>query len=220
MRPPTSPLRLVGRSSSHFTRVVRMMAIELDVPLAMEVVHDLLGTDRAPYGGHPALKIPTLHVGGRALFGTDNLCRKLAELVGRDEDPRIVLSHHLRDDVARNAQELIWHAMSAQVQLLLGVRVAHLPAENAYFVKAREGLSGALGWLEEHLEEARAALPAEREVSVLELSLYGLLTHLTFRPTVPIETHRRLAAFADELAARPSARQTPYVFDPRAPAPP
>ena len=124
------PLRLHGRSSSHFTRVVRMIADELALDLPMEVVHDLTGRDPAAYGGHPGLKLPTLQVGDDLLFGTDNICRRLAEIAGRADDERVVLTHHVTSDLVRSAQELVWHAMSAQVQLVIGVNIARLPAEN------------------------------------------------------------------------------------------
>lgn len=213
-----APLRLTGRSSSHYTRVVRMFADELAIPLALEVVHDLMGLDAAAYGGHPALKLPTLHVGGVALFGTEHLCRRLAELAGRADDPRVVLPHQLTSDLARNAQELIWHAMAAQVQLVVGLRVARLPADNVLFVKAAAGLSGALDWLDARLDDVLAALPAPRDVSVLEVTLFCLLEHIVFRPTAPLDALPNLRAFATGYAARGSAQRTPFLFDP-APAP-
>jgi glutathione S-transferase len=83
------------------------------------------------------LKIPTLHVGDDLLFGTDNICRRLAELAGRADDPRVILSHRVTSDLVRCAQELVWHAMAAQVQLALGVGLASLDAENAFFAKVR-----------------------------------------------------------------------------------
>lgn len=91
MRPDVR-VRLTGRSSSHLTRVARIFAHELDVPVEFGVVQDLTSLDAAVYGAHPALKIPTLHTGDAAVFGTDNICRKLAELAGRADDPRVVLS--------------------------------------------------------------------------------------------------------------------------------
>lgn len=209
----TAALRLTGRRASHFTRVARMVAHELAVPLELEVLPDLLSLDPGDYGGHPSLKIPTLHVGGVALFGTDNICRRLAELAGRAADPRIVLGHQLEADLARSAQELAWHAMAAQVQLVLGVRVAGLSADNAFFVKVRRGMLGALAWLDAHLDPVLAALPAPRDLSVLEVALYCVLDHVAFRPTVSLDGFPRLRGFAAAFAARPSARDTAFCVD-------
>lgn len=216
---PAEPaVRLTGRSSSHFTRVARIVAHELGVPVALDVVHDLASLDPARYGGHPGLKIPTLHVGGTPLFGTDNICRRLAELAGRADDPRIVLSHHVTADLARSAQELVWHAMAAQVQLVVG-RMLGAPAEESLLLaKASAGLDGTLAWLDAHLAAVLAALPAPRELSVLEVTLFCLVDHLGFRATVPVDGHAQLRRFADAFGARTSARQTRYRFDP-APAP-
>ena len=206
-------LKLTGRSASHFTRVARMIAHELAVPIEFEVIHDLMGLDPAPYGGHPALKLPTLHVAGAPVFGTDHICRTLAALGGRATDPRVVLGSD--DALVRNAQELVWHAMAAQVQLVVGVQIAKLPADNPFFAKAAAGLRGALAWLETHHDELDAALPTPRDVSLYEVTLFCLLEHLAFRPTVALDGLPRLRAFAAAYATRPSAIATRFQFDPK-----
>lgn len=206
-------LRLTGRHGSHFTRVVRIVAHELKLPLELDVLADLMSLDVKDYGGHPAFKIPTLHVGDSSLFGTDNICNRLVELAGRPDDARLVRSRHLTTDLQRSAQELVWHAMSVQVQLIIGVRIAKLPAENTFFVKARLGLHGALKWLDERLDLVLAALPAPRDWSVFEVSLFCLMEHLEFRPMVPPDDFPRLRVFAKQFGERESARLTPYRAD-------
>lgn len=215
MTTTSSALRLVGRSSSHFTRVARMFAHELGVPLELLVVHDLMSHDATTFHGNPALKIPTLLVGASVVFGTDNICRKLVEHAGRTGDPRIVLSEHVTDDVARNAQELIWQAMALQVQVRVGIELAKLPADNQFFTKATASLSGALVWLDQHVEDVIEHLPRPRAVSVLEVTLFCLLEHLAFRPTVPLGPFPTLRAFAAAFAARESAGSTTFHFDSR-----
>jgi glutathione S-transferase len=212
---PEHAIRLSGRSSSHFTRVAALFAHELGLAFELDVVHPLTSLDPATYGGHPALKVPTLHVGDASLFGTDNICRKLAEVAGRDRDPRVVRTEHLQADVARNAQELVWHAMGAQVQLLVGTVYGSLPADDAFFVKARTGMEGALRWLETHLERVVGHLPAPRDVSVLEVTTFCLLDHIAFRPTVQLTAFPTLRIFAATFASRESARRTMYRTDPR-----
>jgi glutathione S-transferase len=214
----TPPLRLTGRSSSHFTRVARIVAHELDVPVELDVVSDVMSVHVEDYGGHPAFKIPTLQVGDSPLFGTDNICRRLAELAGRADDARVVLSHQVTSDLGRSAQELVWHAMAAQVQLVLGVRVAKLPAESSFFAKGRLGMLGSLTWLDERLDRVLAALPAPRDFSVFEVTLHCLIEHIVFRPTVPLDGFPKLLGFATTFAARESAQRTAFCFDP-VPAP-
>jgi len=210
----TSTLRLTGRSGSHFTRVVRIFAHELDLPLELDLVVDLLSLNVEDYGGHPALKIPTLHVGESALFGTENICIRLVEVAGRAEDPRIVLSRHLTTDLLRSAQELVWHSMSAQVQLILGVRVANLPIDNPFFAKQKLGVVGALRWLEGHIDLVLGGLPVLREVSLFEVTLFCLIEHLLFRPMVSLDGLPKLRAFATGFSVRESAQRTPFGRDP------
>ena len=103
--------------------------------------------------------------------------------------------------------------MSAQVQLVVGTGFAKLPAENVFFAKARAGLLGALAWLDEHLAEVSAALTVPRDVSLFEVTLFCLVDHLGFRPTVSMEPYPRLREFAEAFAIRPAARRTVFRFD-------
>lgn len=205
-------LRLVGRSSSHFTRVTRLFAHELNVPLELEVMRDMKSTSADSFAGNPAAKIPILCAGQSRLWGAENICRRLVELAGPTA-PRVVWPEQLTADVARNAQELIWYAMSAQVQWVMGTVIGNSPADGLLFVKAREGLSRSLAWLDAHVDEVRALLPPPPRLSLFEVTLFCLVEHLAFRPTVPLDGLAKLAAFRSELAARPSAQATAFRFD-------
>jgi glutathione S-transferase len=211
-------VQLVGRSSSHFTRVAAIYAHELGVPFEL-VVSELTSLDAAAYGGHPALKIPALRVGASVVFGAENICRRLAEIAGRGSDPRVVWPERLTTDVARNAQELTWLAMSAQVQLILGAGLGRLTPDNAFLVKTRAGLDGALEWLDGHLSEALDAMPRERDISLLEATMFCLVEHLDFRRTLPIDSHPHLRRFAAGFATRSSAQRTAYRYDTVRPQP-
>lgn len=202
---------LVGRHGSHFTRVVAIFAHELGVPLELRSIADLGGLDPMPYGGHPALKLPTLLVGDVPLFGAENACRKLVEVAGRAADPRIVFPERITTELGRSAQELVVTAMMLQVQLVLGLRLAKLPAENVFFRKAELGLAGALAWLDAHLAAVRAGLP-ERDLSLFEVMLFCLVEHLAFRPTMPAGPE--LLSFAAAFGARASATATPFLTGP------
>jgi hypothetical protein len=205
------PVQIIGRSSSHFTRVAQMFAHEVGVAVELVPIADMTEVDPAVYAGNPALKLPTLRRGGSLVFGAQNICRALAEMA--DPARRVVWPEEMRDDVSRNAQELVWHAMAAQVQLVFGTAIGKLPADNVYFAKARNGMEGALRWLNENLPAAAEALPWPRDVSMLELTSYCLLDHLRFRSTVPIEPYPALLGFVRSYAVRPSAQRTPYRFD-------
>jgi glutathione S-transferase len=204
-------LQIVGRRSSHFTRMPLLFADELGVAVQVVPVYDMTAMAPEAYAGNPALKLPILRQGDTVLFGAQNICRALAERASHSA--RIVWPEEMRDALSRNAQELVWHSMAAQVQLVLGTSVCKLPADNGYFTKARVGFEGALAWLDAHLEQALAALPAQCDLSMLEVSLFCLLDHLAFRPTVSLQGYSVLRRFTEAFAARPAAQRTVYQFD-------
>lgn len=205
-------VRLVGRSSSHFTRLARVIAEELDVAYEFVPIHDMRSLDPRDYGGNPALKLPVLQLGEATIFGAENICRAMAQAAPRAK--RILWPEDLPDVRSRNAQEFVRHAMQAQVQLAFGRQVAGLPADNIYFEKAETGLRNVLAWLDRHWPAVEGSLPP-RELSLMEAGLFCLLEHLVFRATVPREPYGNLADFARRFGERPAARNTPYCFDVR-----
>lgn len=205
-------LQIVGRSSSLFTRMPLIFAEELGVPFELVPIYDMTELGRKTYADNPALKLPILRADGAVLFGAQNICRAIAE---RAERPaRIVWPEALQDDLSRNAQELVSHCMAAQVQIVFGTLINKLPADNRYFAKARSGMDHSLRWLDEHLQDALHALPVPRDLSLFEVSLFCLVDHLAFRPTLQIAPYASLAHFTREFATRPSAQRTAYKFDP------
>jgi glutathione S-transferase len=205
-------MQIVGRNSSHFTRLPRIFARTLGVPLELVPIYDMRALGPEVYAGNPALKLPILRTENGVIFGALNVCRVIAERATRPA--RIVWPEDMRDDLSRNAQEMVWHAMTAQVEIIMGTGIAKLPADNVYFVKMRAGLEGALSWLDANLGAALGALPSPRDLSVFEVSLFCLIEHLSFRITVPVEPYPALAGFtADFAATNAAARETPYQFD-------
>jgi hypothetical protein len=201
---------IVGRSSSHFTRLVRIFALELGVACEFTPMYDLSSLDARDYAGNPALKLPVLRMDEATIFGAENICRALAEFA--PEHRRIVWPEDVRGVQARNAQELIWHAMQAQVQLGFGTQISKLPLDSIYFVKAATGMQNTLEWLDERVHEVIDDLPPH-DISVLEASLFCLIEHVEFRATVSLMPYGRLTAFALAFGQRASAQQTPYAFD-------
>ena len=205
-------MQLIGRRSSVFTRNPLYVAERLGVPLDFVAVPDMTTLDTRAYAGNPALKLPILRIDGTTVFGAQNICRAIAEHAAEDRGTRIVWPEQLVDPVSRNAQELVWHAMAAQVQLVMGTVLGGLPPDNVFFVKARAGLEGSLQWLDDHLADALAALP-ERDFSLFEIATLCLVEHLAFRPTVSMDAYVHLRAFADTFATDPAAQRTNYRFD-------
>ena len=201
----SSPV-LVGRSSSHFTRTARIFALELAVAHRFQPVLDFGSQDPATFADNPALKIPIWLDEHGPLYGTENICRELARRSGHRD--RAVLRGDIGDRLVANAEELVLHAMSSQVTLIM-TATADAPAPP----KVRPSLNNALGFLDRHLDAVRAALPAQRLVSFFEIALYCLVIHLTFRQTLDPSGYDRLQAFCRELDARPAMQATSDRFD-------
>ena len=202
------PLQIVGRTGSLFTRLPLIFAEELGIAYDFIGVKDLAALEPNEYAGNPALRMPILRENNLVLFGAENICRSLAE---RAKTPaRIVWPEDLDDVLSRNAQELVWHCMAAQVLLLMAEHVGKLPAGNVFIAKTRAGLIGSLDWLEEHASDVVMALPKKRDLSLFEVALYCLVDHIQFGPTVSVENHTLLMTFARQFGARPSAQQTSF----------
>lgn len=203
-------VQIIGRSSSLFTRVPLIFAEELEVPYELVPIYDMTSTDEKIYGGNPAFKLPSLRRGDSLLFGAQNICHALAEMASKPL--RIAWPEDLRDDVLRNAQELAWHAMAAQVQYVFGTVIGKLPADNIFFAKGRAGFEGAMTWLNENAEAYLRALPP-RDLSLLEVTLFCLVEHLVFRATLPVAPYPALTRFTAEFGERLSTKRTAYRFD-------
>jgi glutathione S-transferase len=203
-------MRLFGRSSSHFTRIARIFAIELELALEFVPIRDLMSTDPADYGDNPALKMPTLETIEGQWFGSLGICRELTRNSELNLD--IVWPDQLETPLTSNAQEMVLQSMATEVALLMA-KASGVPADDAHQAKLSRSLLGSLQWLEDNAGAAIASLPPERDLSYLEVSLFCLVEHLESRAVVPTEPYPGLRAFAGRFALRSSARATPYKFD-------
>ncbi|WP_437991677.1 glutathione S-transferase N-terminal domain-containing protein [Sorangium sp. So ce145] len=202
---------IVGRSSSHFTRVTRIFAAEMGVDCSLEVVRDLMSSNAADYGGNPALKMPALRTSRGVWFGALNICRELSRQSKRAV--RTVWPEDLNQPLLANAQELVVHAMATEVGLIMA-GAAGAGDGSAHHAKQRTSLMNTMSWLEDNASHALAALPSDRDLSYLEVALFCLVTHLEFRRVLPTEPYPALNGFCREFAARASAGETTYRFDP------
>lgn len=199
-------LTIVGRSSSHFTRVARIFAQELNVNCTFRPILDIQSLDTEGYAGNPALKLPILVDAAGPLFGTENICRALAAR-GRVRG-QVVLRGDSQSRMVANAEELCSQAMSTEVVLVLG-KLSGGPLQPKWM----PSLENSLRFLNTHLDEVLDALPVERHLSFFEVSLFCLCRHLSFRDVVDVTPWTRLAQFCDRFGERPSATSTEYRFD-------
>jgi glutathione S-transferase len=201
---------LIGRSSSHFTRVTRIFAAELRIDYSFQVVRDLMSPEPGDYGGNPALKIPSLQTPQGVWFGALNVCRALWRQ--SSPRPRVVWPEDLDEPVLANAQELVLQAMATEVSLIMA-KVSGASDGSAHHTKMRKGLVNTMAWLEENARPLLAALPRQRDLSFLEVTLFCLVTHLEFRDVLPTASYAELNTFCQQFATRASVSGTPYRFD-------
>jgi glutathione S-transferase len=203
-------LTLVGRSSSHFTRVTRVMAAELGVAHEFQVVKDLRSLEASDYADNPALRLPILKSPRGTWFGALCICRELARHA--PEGRRVVWPEELTQALTSNVQELTLQAMASEVTLIMA-ELAGTPATDAQVIKLGLGLRNMLGFLDQNVDAALARLPRERDTSFLEVTLFCLLRHLEFRKLLDTSGWHALGAFAERFELRASAQATPYRFD-------
>ena len=182
-----SELVLVGRSSSHFTRVARIFALELEVPHTFRPVLDMAALDAATYAGNPALKVPILVDERGPLFGTENICHELIRRSGRRKT--IVMRGDVNERSIANAEELTLHAMSAEVSIIVAKQHASFVAP-----KIAPSIENSLRYLDQHLDGVLAALPEPRDLSFVEVALFCVVTHLPFRKVMDVAQWTRLVA--------------------------
>jgi glutathione S-transferase len=204
-------MQLYGRSSSHFTRIARIFAAECEVPLELHLVRDLMSVVPADFGDNPALKMPTLlDDAGERWFGSIAICRELVRNSELNLD--VTWPGDLDSALGANAQEMVLQAMATEVGIVMG-KSTGVPDDNAHQVKLRASLAGIVRWLEDNAAGAIAELPADRDLSYLEVSLFCLVEHLPFREVMSLAEHPNLRAFGERFARRSSAKATPFRFD-------
>jgi glutathione S-transferase len=201
-------LRIIGRSSSHFTRTVRVIARECGLVHEFQPVLDLMSQSASDFGDNPALKLPILETPTGAWFGALNISRELARRA--PEPVHVLWPEDLLNRIAANAQELVLQGMATEVSLIM--RSLPAPGSNPVDDKAHASLMNSLAWLEAQLPAAIRTL-ADRTVSFLEVSSFCFISHLEFRKVADMSAYPNLRAFCEAYANRPSARETEYRFD-------
>src|SRR6478609_9692135 len=190
---------IVGRSSSHFTRTVRIFALELGVAHSFQVARNLSSLSSADFGENPALRLPILKESGQVRFGALNICRELARASSRSL--HIVWPEQLTTPLLANAQELTVQAMASAVDLIMSRGSAD--ETSSFVAKRRASLESSVRWLDAHIDAALATLPA-RDLSYLETTLFCLTEHLGFREVLSTEPFARLNEFRSTFAERES----------------
>lgn len=205
----TNVRELVGRSSSHFTRLVRIFAIELGVPHQFRPVFDLKTLDAGAYANNPALKIPILIDEHGPLFGSENICRELIRAAG-SRGEKVIMRGQISDRVVANAEELALHAMSSEVSLIMAKMAGDASLAPP---KIARSIENCLDHLDRNMEALQSALPADRAFSFVEAAIFCVVRHLPFREIMEVTQWTRLMEHCARFDERAGARQTEYRFD-------
>ncbi|MET0384693.1 MAG: glutathione S-transferase N-terminal domain-containing protein, partial [Polyangiales bacterium] len=158
---------LIGRSSSHFTRIARVFAHELGVAFEFSPVLDLMSRQAGDFAGNPLLRLPILETPEGPWFGTLGICRELARRSPL-EAAGVIWPEDLPQRMAANTQELVLQGMATEVSLVMGAAAGTSP-NDAYRAKQQDSLQNALDWLEQHAPAVVASLPQTRRISFLEV---------------------------------------------------
>lgn len=200
---------LIGRSSSHYTRMARIVAAELGVRYRLEPIYDVMTDAPEAFGGNPALKMPVLKRGDVAVFGTLNICKVLAREARAESE--FFWPDEARSVSLMNAHEVLAHALAAQVEVVMHEIIAERP-QDAPSRKRRQSLINCLQWLDRNLGDLRRELPGDR-LSIFDVGLFCLVAHVPFRNPMDLSGMPELVGFERSFGARPSAQGTPYRYD-------
>lgn len=197
-------LRLHGTPLSHFTRKIRVLLAELDVPHEYLRMPSVLSTSAATYADNPLMRAPTLVDGDEMLIESDHIARYL---VGKfDPADRLGVRSERVADLNRLA--VVNGIMNNEVVLLLAQRggVADL-AGVVYFRKLMQAIDQGLAWLEVRTDPGREGFDYG---DIATICLWQHMLHYAFTPG--LADYPRIAARVERFAERPSvARTTPAV---------
>lgn len=191
-------MKLHGTPLSHFTRKIRILLEELDVPFEMVWTPGVLADGAAAYGGNALMRIPTLVDGALTIIDSDHIARYL---VGRfDPEDRFGVRSERVDDMNRLA--VTSGVMANEVVLILARRSGLEDLEGvAYFRKLFAAIASGLAWLDANLRE-------EPDLDYRDIALISMWQHLTHYKLVDLAPYARIAARVAQFADRPSIAST------------
>ena len=191
-------MKLHGTPLSHFTRKIRILLDELDVPFEMVWTPGVLADGAAAYGDNPLMRIPTLVDGATTIIESDHIARYL---VGRfDPEDRFGVRSERVADLNRLA--VTSGVMSNEVVLILARRGGLEDLEGvAYFRKLFAAIASGLGWLDAHVRD-------EPELDYRDIALISMWQHLAHYKLVDLAGYPRIAGRVAQFADRPSIAST------------
>ncbi len=191
-------MKLHGTPLSHFTRKIRILAIELDVPLEFVRERTVMATSPEAYANNPLLRVPALVDGDVTVIESDHIARYL---VGRfDPADRLGVRGERVEDLNRLA--VINGVMMNEVTPILSRRGGLDIAGIVYFDKLLASIDSGLAWLDRTID------PDAPGFDYRDLTLVCAWQHLVHYGMRPLDPYRRIAARVERFAGRPSVATT------------
>ena len=188
--------QLHGTPLSHFTRKIRILLAELDVPFDFVRATSVLSTSSASYGHNPLLRVPSLVDGGETLIESDHIARHL--VAKHDPADRFGVCSERVDDLNRLA--VVNGIMDNEVVLILARRGGLADVESvAYFRKLATAIDAGLAWLDGHTPPEDVSFDYRDIVTICmwqHVQHYGMVKGLDAYPRVA----SRVARFAERAS--------------------
>ena len=187
-------LELFGTPLSHFTRKLRILLAELDVPFEWKRVPGVLETSPTAYGDNPLMRVPALVHGDHTLIESDHIARYLVRLY----DPSDRFGVCSEDVLDLNRLAVANGIMDNEVVLILAKRGGGIPDLDAvpYFRKLTSGIHNGLAWLDANVSDG--------ELDYAAIAAICMYQHAAHYKLVPLDAYTRLAAHVARFAARRS----------------
>jgi glutathione S-transferase len=199
-------MKLYGSTTSPFVRRVRIVATELGVPFDLVNTFGVEGEKRLREVT-PIWKAPVAEIDGEFVFDSHVIIEHLLRQHGYGPLRTAGGRGWLRE---QNVLSAIDGALDAGVYLFLlaleGVDLGSAP----YFVKQRERMVSALGWVEDRLRGPW--FTEEPRLGLAEIALVTALDWMIFCERFPVESYAGLASFRAHHADRPSIKSTYPAF--------
>lgn len=192
-------MKLFGTPPSHFTRKVRLVLQELQIPYEFVILDKILETGSEKFADNPLHQYPVLEHNGERIIESDLICQYLIQNFGA-KNPKLTFipaGAKYWQDAKRLA--IINGAMASGVKLIRGQR-SNIPNLMTYtlFQQERASLDAALEWLENDCpkESFHPALTTMLDISLFCLYEWARFREMTHAPLT------RIHSFSEKYRAK------------------
>jgi glutathione S-transferase len=194
-------LRLFGTTTSPYVRRVRIVAMELGLPMELVVVSTPEGQERLSEVS-PIWKVPTLVIVDEGQTVLDS--HAIVELLLRRCGPGDIRPFASDDIVARNVLAVIDGALDSLINALYLARDGIDSFHSAYMRKQVDRAENALMWLGARVGDTGFG-PG---FGLTEIALVAAIDWIRLRSALPLERHDRLVRAAASWNSRASVAAT------------